>query len=440
MDSMTTDPHRVYRLSNVIQEYDWGSPTAIPELLGRANPEGRPEAELWMGAHPKAPSRLIEVRGAGEAGNGADLSGPGRPRDGSSDEAPTLAGLIAAAPIETLGRPVAERYGSRLPFLFKVLAAAKGLSIQAHPNLEQARDGFARENAAGIPLSAPERNYRDPNHKPEILCALGPFWGMCGFRPTAAIHEELARFGLASLQWAAPLREAKDERQESAALVGFLEGLLALKGQERSAILERTLGACRRLRDEGPRYEWVARLGDQFPGDIGILAPLYLNLVLLEAGEALYLPAGELHAYLEGTGVELMANSDNVLRGGLTGKHVDRKELMSVLAFHTAGPRLIRPTRANDTLELYHSPTSEFRLGRIQLSNGADFRAPLHRSVELLVCVEGRGELSYSHPKQWIRFSRGDSFVVPAAVPGYRLTGDALLYRADVPVAEAEST
>ncbi len=396
---MALDPRRIYRLLNVIQDYDWGSLTAIPALLGRPNPEGKPQAELWMGAHPKAPSRLRDALERAPV---------------SEEAAPTLAALIAEAPAEALGQPVAERFGTQLPFLFKVLAAAKALSIQAHPNLEQARAGFARENAAGIPLSSPERNYRDANHKPEIICALTPFWGLCGFRPEEELSEELARFGLSG---------ASDPK-------ALLAKMLTLDGKE----LERILRSCLSLRAQAPRYDWAARLSEQFPGDVGALAPLYLNLVHLMPGEALFLPAGELHAYLEGTGVELMANSDNVLRGGLTNKHIDLSELSSLLTFRPASLEVVSPRRVSDSLELYSTPTNEFRLARIELRHSSDYRASLHRSIELLICVEGRGEISYGHPKLWIRFAKGDTFVVPAAVAGYRLTGEALLYRADVPI------
>jgi len=427
---MSIDPHRIYKLLNSIQDYEWGSPTAIPALLGTPNPEGKPQAELWMGAHPKAPSRLLDPQ---EGAVDGCQHGAGAPS--------SLAELVAAAPEEALGRPVAERFGKELPFLFKVLAAAKGLSIQVHPNLEQARAGFARENAAGIPLSSPERTYQDPNHKPEIICALTPFWGMCGFRPLKEIHAELARLGIAGVGGAAAAYEEAAPRATTDSAPGlraFLERILSLAGEEREATLARALEACRSLRSEAPRYDWVVRLGGQFPGDIGALAPLYLNLVLLEPGEALYLPAGELHAYLGGTGVELMANSDNVLRGGLTAKHVDLPELFSLLTFRTAPLEVVRPKRVNDSLEQYPTPTSEFRLARITLDHSSDYRAPLHRSIELLICIEGKGEISYGHPKRWIRFAKGDSFVVPAAVAGYRMTGEAVVYRADVPL-EGES-
>jgi len=433
---MSIDPHRIYRLLNSIQDYEWGSPTAIATLLGKPNPEGKPQAELWMGAHPKAPSRLLEAH--------LGVADGRQPGAGGASAPPTLAALIASAPEEALGRTVADRFAHELPFLFKVLAAAKGLSIQAHPNLEQARAGFARENAAGIPLSSPERNYQDSNHKPEIICALTPFWGMCGFRPSREISAELERFGLAGAAWATALSEAAagssrkavvpDASGGASGLKAFLAGMLSLAGKEREATLERVLRACRSLRSEAPRYDWVVRLGEQYPGDIGALAPLYLNLVLLAPGEALYLPAGELHAYLDGTGVELMANSDNVLRGGLTTKHVDLPELLSLLTFRAAPLEVVRPKRVNDSLELYPTQTDEFRLARITLDRSNDYRAPLHRSIELLICIEGKGEISYGHPKQWIRFAKGDSFVVPAAVAGYRISGEAVVYRADVPL------
>ena len=212
-----------------------------------------------------------------------------------------------------------DRFGNELPFLFKVLAAEVPLSIQAHPNQEQARSGWARENAEGIPLDAPRRNYRDLNHKPELLCALTPFVALKGFRPfdeTTRGLDPIARPELAG----EPARLGRE--QSPAALRSLFARLMTLEADEREPLLKRAAAQAAR-KPADPAWRWVKSLMERHPGDVGALAPLYHNLVTLAPGQAFFLPAGELHAYLEGTALEIMANSDNVLRGGLTPKHVD---------------------------------------------------------------------------------------------------------------------
>jgi mannose-6-phosphate isomerase len=289
----------VLALEGTIRPYEWGSPTAIPELLG-VEPDGAPAAELWFGAHPDDPSGVPE--------HGRDL-----------------AAMIADDPAGILGEQVVDRFGPRLPFLLKVLAADKALSIQVHPTLEQAQAGFAAEEAAGIPRDAPERNYRDPNHKPELICALTPFEALCGFRPieqTLAVLEEL---GVPELGFVADLLRGPDGLR--AAFTAVLThsdpaGLVAAL-VDRVGALGRHNGTARAVR--------VA--AQDFPGDVGVVLALLLNYVRLEPGEAIYLAAGNVHCYLRGTGIEIMANSDNVLRCGLTPKHVDVPELLKITDF-----------------------------------------------------------------------------------------------------------
>src|SRR6266540_2262539 len=288
--SARMDP-AIVPLDNPVQNYAWGSRTAIADLLGRPAPGGRPEAELWIGAHPQAPSRLAAVPGPlGRDGV------PGGPR--------TLDALIRSAPEAMLGPEAVRRWAGELPLLMKMIAAAEPLSIQCHPNREQALAGFAREDAEGLPRDAPQRNYRDPNHKPELVVALTRFVGLKGFRPV----EEIAR-GLGSLE-VPELRAAA--------------------------------GAARRRGDDAA-FSWMERLHAKYPGDIGVFAPLLLNLFELAPEDGLFLSAGELHAYLEGTAIEVMASSDNVLRGGLTPKHVDVPELLAVGAFRPSPPVVLRP-------------------------------------------------------------------------------------------------
>ncbi len=402
-------------LENRIQEYAWGSHTAIPRLLGRA-PSGRPQAELWMGAHPVAPSLALV--------NGSRVP---------------LPELIAAHPQEILGAQPAARFQGRFPFLLKVLAAAEPLSIQAHPDLEQARQGYRRENEEGIPLAAPQRNYRDDNHKPELLAALTPFWGMSGFRRLARMRELLGEIDSASLRRLLP------GLQEGAGLRVFFAALMSLEEGERLAVADAAAAAGQRLagrlppglREEDPPalppglapWWWVRELGRRYPGDVGVLSPLLLNLTRLEPGQALFLPAGVLHAYLAGTGIEVMASSDNVIRGGLTGKHVDVPELLRILRFRGVPPALVEPRSLAGGEEVYPAPAAEFRLSRVRPDPG--YRSPADRGVDILICVEGQASLRWEGGTG--ELGRGRSLLAPAGAGAYELTGKATIFRATVP-------
>ena len=287
----------VLPLGGVPRDYAWGSTSAIQQLLGLPE-DGRPIAELWFGAHPDDPSPV-------PGGSGA------------------LDALIDSDPDGLLGAPTVERFGPRLPYLVKVLAASQALSIQVHPTREQAAEGFAREDAAGIPRDAADRNYRDANHKPELLCALTPFDALCGFRPVAATLALLAELDVPELDFVADLLRGDDP------LRAAFTALLSHEDPEPvvAAVARRVADAA-----DGPLYAARLAAGDA-PGDVGVLLTLLLNYVRLEPGEAIYLGAGNVHAYLRGMGVEIMANSDNVLRCGLTPKHVDVPELLKITDF-----------------------------------------------------------------------------------------------------------
>lgn len=301
----------VFKLKNQIKNYAWGSPDWIPELLGEENPDKKPYAELWMGVHRDGQSQ-IEYKG----------------------KTISLAELIEQDAELYLGKG-----NTALPFLFKVLAADKPLSIQAHPNLEQAQAGFERENNDEIPLAAPNRNYKDFNHKPEIICALTSFKAMAGFREIGEIRALLDAFGMEDL---ADLRAALD-----LGLKEFLHILFILPSAIRQRIRDRAVTHKGRLNERYSQYrdvwETLASFAEEYPSDPAVLSPLYLNLIFLEKGDAIFLPAGVLHAYLHGLGVELMANSDNVLRGGLTSKHIDRQELLHILTFSAFKPEILHP-------------------------------------------------------------------------------------------------
>jgi len=390
-------------LDNPIQNYAWGSRTAIAELLGRPTPSAEPEAELWIGAHPKAPSRISAPKGLG-----------------------TLDRVIQDDPVGLLGSDVCDRFGNELPFLFKVLAAAEPLSIQTHPNQEQARAGWARENAEGIPLDAPRRNYRDPNHKPELLCALTPFVALKGFRPldeTARALDPLAR-----PQLQAEVGRVARERTP-AALRALFARLMTLDADERAPLLKRAAAEASR-RGQDPGWRWVKRLLDKYPEDVGALAPLYLNLIALEPGEGLFMAAGELHAHLEGTALELMANSDNVLRGGLTPKHVEVQELLATVVFEPQERAVLKGAAEARGETSFVTPAREFELGLLELVPGRGYSAAGGR-VEILLQLEGASRLTAAGHETALE--RGSSVLVPAALGAYELEGSGRVARARVP-------
>lgn len=403
---MALMPLTAYRLENPIQPYDWGSPSAIPALLGRPA-SGKPVAELWMGAHPKAPS-TVHIDG----------------------EVLPLGALIERDPAAILGPGVAARFGGQLPFLFKILAADRVLSIQAHPDGAQAREGYARENAQGLPLDAPTRNYRDAHHKPELICALSTFWGLNGFRSPDEIHARLAGLCPRSLaHLLAGLRQAP----VALALETFFQGLMGLAPDLRPEVIAETLAHAGPRVAHDPVCRWIVEIQRQYPDDVAILAPAYLHLVRLEPGEAMFLPAGQLHAYLEGLGLEIMANSDNVLRGGLTAKHVDLPELLRVLHFSPAPPQRIGLTVLGPGESCYATPAEEFLLSIIEPRPGRVFHSTGEHGPEILFCLEGRVRLEAGEGSTPLELGKGDTVLIPAALPAYRITGEGRIYRASVP-------
>ncbi|MFI1167207.1 mannose-6-phosphate isomerase, class I [Streptomyces sp. NPDC020801] len=344
------------RLDNTVRPYAWGSTTAIPHLLG-TEPSGEPQAEMWMGAHPGAPSRT--------GGRG------------------TLADVIDADPERELGAKAVAKFGPKLPFLLKILAAGAPLSLQVHPNLQQAKEGYADEESRGIPADAPHRNYKDANHKPELICALTEFDGLCGFRAPGEAAELLAALGVDSLKPYADLLRA---HPEDAALREVLTAILTADREEISHTVTEAAAACDRL---GGDYAPYAGLAHHFPGDPGVLAAMLLNRVRLQPGEALFLGAGIPHAYISGLGVEIMANSDNVLRCGLTPKHVDVPELLRVVRFEAGDPGVLRPEAAPDGEEVYETPIDEFRLSRYVLPEGAAPHDLTLGTPQILLCTAG---------------------------------------------------
>jgi len=343
------------RLDNTVRPYAWGSRTAIPHLLG-VEPTGEPQAEMWLGAHPGAPSRT--ARG-------------------------TLVEVIDANPTAELGTAAVTKFGPRLPFLLKLLAAGAPLSLQVHPNLQQAKEGYDDEEARGIPVDAPHRNYKDANHKPELICALTEFDGLCGFRTPEEAAALLDGLGVDSLK---PYVDLLHAHPEDAALREVLTAVLSADRADMARTVTEATAACERL---GGAYTPYAQIARHYPGDPGVIAAMLLNHVRLQPGEALFLGAGIPHAYLNGLGVEIMANSDNVLRCGLTPKHVDVPELLRIVRFEASGPGVLRPEASPDGEEVYDTPIDEFRLSRYVLPEGTSVHDLTRSAPQILLCTAG---------------------------------------------------
>jgi mannose-6-phosphate isomerase len=398
----------MFPLDNRVQEYAWGSRTAIAELLGQPSPSPRPQAELWMGAHPSAPSSL---------------------RQGATSQ--SLLEAIQADPDEQLGPAVAAKFGPRLPFLFKVLAAEAPLSLQAHPDMEQARRGFECDEQANIPIGAPHRNYKDANHKPELICALGPFEALSGFRRASETLRFFAELEVEPLQ---PGVAMLARQPEASGIKALFSWLMATAADARPKLVEATLGGCRRHAETMGAFQaecrWALRLAVAYPGDIGVIVALLLNLVVLEEGQAIYLPAGNLHAYLRGVGIEIMANSDNVLRGGLTPKYVDVDELLQVLAF-ADGPVSILSPRQVGLERIYDTPAAEFRLSRIDFDGKQAFHVAGRRGPEILLCTNGTVTARAATGVSSV-LRKGNSIFVPASTSSFDITGEGTVFRATV--------
>jgi mannose-6-phosphate isomerase len=318
-----------------------------------------------------------------------------------------------------------RRFGARLPFLLKVLAAETPLSLQAHPSKAQAEAGYAAEERAGVPRNAPDRNYKDDNHKPELLCALTPFDALCGFRNVQETLELLRSLQAPELsRWI----DALETDAGPAGVHAAFSMLMTSPRDEVAAIVDATVRAARRIVDAaGPfadECRWAIRLSQLYPGDPGVVSALLLNLVRLEPGQALFLPAGNLHAYLKGAGIEIMANSDNVLRGGLTPKHVDVPELLRVLDFDAHPIEPLSAEQRTTTEAVYLTPAAEFELSRIELGATATFTATERRGPEILLCTSGCAKLSDGS-----ELSRGSSVFVTASEGEYVLAGPAIVFR-----------
>ncbi len=383
-------------LQPVIRPYAWGSRHGIAELQGRPVPSGGPEAELGMGAHPSAPSGVADT---------------------------TLDAVIAADPDRELGPLCVARFGPRLPFLLKVLSADQALSIQVHPSRAQAEAGFRAENALGLP----HLNYVDDWPKPELLCALTPFEVLAGLRPppdAAALLRALAVDQLAPL--VAQLEATTSPQALSHALAAILEWPEGFRAE----LIRAVTAACATLASSDSPYAGACaaavREAGHHAGDLGVVAMLLLRHTVLAPGQAVFMPAGGLHAYLRGTGVEVLANSDNVVRAGLTGKHVDVPELLKLLDPAVSVP-VLTPAPLGDGVTWFDTPAPEFRLYVADLAEPAVTRPPAGPRIAL--CTDGAATLCTASAEP-VKLARGESCFVAAADGPLRAAGPARLFLA----------
>lgn len=402
-----------------IQHYAWGDRFFIPGFLG-LEPDGKPWAELWLGTHSKGMSRI-----------------------GTKFKDVNLIDFLQSDPAGTLGKASVNRFGNDLPFLYKILAVEQPLSIQCHPTIQQAVDGFNAEEYAGIPIDAATRNYKDKNHKPEIVFALTPYTAMCGFRPALEIVEGLQCIIPESYaEYFSNILNPSEKLDDSFRIRGFFHKIMTLESFEVKKILEEIDQSVSRYSEKANEYpvsdslidalKLTAKFKTYYPQDPGILAPFYLNIIHLSPGEALFQPAGELHAYVEGVGVELMANSDNVLRGGLTPKHIDVDQLLHIV--HFVGEKKEKVSCVKDVYgrNVFVTPTDEFQLSII---TDSEITVHSRESVEMLLCTEGRFSIDLQYGDGVERFvcTRGQSMLVPAAVASYTITVEGQVCTAGIP-------
>jgi mannose-6-phosphate isomerase len=398
----------VIRLTNPAQHYSWGSKTEIPALLGFPA-TSEPVAESWMGAHPSAPSRVT-----------------------TQDGEPGLDALIASDAECLLGPGVVTRFGKTLPYLLKIIGADGPLSLQVHPNIEQARRGYAAEEAAGIPVDAPHRNYRDTNHKPELVYALTPFEILSGFR---APDQAATLLGGIDAPLAEQLHSLLKDQPSPAGIRAAFTQLLEPETRPTPIQVQQVVRACAaRLAKGSPSPQadrTVVLLAATYAGDPGVVTSLLLNTLTLQPGEAMFVPAGAVHAYLHGLAVEIMASSDNVLRAGLTPKHVDVDELLRTVDYVAAPPRRIVPERFHAATQVFYAPVEDFELSVTSVKDDLVHPLPGH-GPRILLCLEGELTIEASSEGS-LTLGKGQSLFAPAGDGGLTVGGRGTLVQADVP-------
>ena len=394
-------------LTPTSRRYPWGSPTAIPRALGM-DPDGRAVAEAWFGSHPSAPA-IIE------------------PDSGAS----TLAEWIDRDPVGALGEDVIARFGPRLPYLLKIIAADSPLSLQVHPDLERARAGFAAEEAAGVPRDAPHRSFPDRNHKPELVYALSTFEAVCGLRAPRRAAELLAGLDTALTY---RLREMLAAQPDAAGVEAVFRSLLDPATRPSAEVVAEVAEACAaRLWDGSPSARadrTVVVLGQECPGDAAAVATLLLNPVTLQPGEAMFVPVGTVHAYLSGMAIEIMACSDNELRGGLTAKHLDVAGMLDAISWVAAPPIRIAPEVFYGATRLFYAPVDDFELSVTKVEGTL---SPLPgRGPRVLLCLDGGVTLA-STVSGSMTLERGQAVFAAAQDGPLTVYGRGTVVQADVP-------
>ncbi|MDW6002148.1 mannose-6-phosphate isomerase, class I [Vibrio mangrovi] len=388
-----------YLMQNVIQNYAWGSTQSINHLFNIPNPEHQPQAEIWMGAHPGGCSQII-----------------------SGNQQHSLAGFIQSHLSLCLSEQIRQAYGA-LPFLFKVLAAEKALSIQVHPCKQDAEIGFAQENQQQIPLDAPQRNYKDPNHKPELVYALTPYHALNGFRPLEEIIQTLTEMNILPIE--SLVNQLRADRSESG-FQSFFVHLLSLSGEQKSLAIQALLAYAAQYQEENRLARLILELAQDYPEDIGLFSAILLHYVVLQPGEAMYLDARTPHAYLKGTGLEVMASSDNVLRAGLTPKHIDVQELAKCTSFAPKPKEtlLVSPKKEGE-IRHYPVPVSDFKFSIYPMP--ADITLTT-TSAEIIFAIDDVVHLHHENGMT-LSLQKGQSAFVPASACAYTLSSSGRVAR-----------
>jgi len=391
----------LFKLDNVIQNYVWGSKTSIADLFGIENKDGSPLAEIWMGAHPNGCSKIAAT---GEL----------------------LSEMISNNPSDTIGEYTQQRFGE-LPYLFKVLAADKPLSVQVHPKLSDAQSGFEKENKLGIALNAFNRNYKDANHKPELVYALTFYRAMNGFR---SLNDMISIFEQAAVATLADDLAALKSNQNSDGLRTFFTTVMSLSGEQKAqalAELKANISTKSTTKMAREAFAMVVEFAEDFADDIGLFSPLLLNVIELAPGEAMFLHAATPHAYVQGTGLEIMANSDNVLRAGLTPKFMDIPELIAHTEFHSipSADILLAPVK-KDNKDNYPIPVDDFGFEVIKAM--AATRTQYVRGAEILFCING--EVTVENGDTTLTLKAGESLFVCNSAQAYSYQGDGTIARA----------
>lgn len=388
-----------FPMENIIQDYIWGSRTSISKLLGVSNPDNAHQAEIWMGAHPNGCSK---IKVAGETQLLSDFINQNK------------AAVLTAA---------TEAQFGELPYLFKVLAAGEALSVQVHPSKAQAEAGFAKEEAEGIARNAANRNYKDPNHKPELVYALTPYQAMNGFR---VFDETIALFQKVNVTAIADLVAAFAAAPTSEGLKTFFSAILSLQGEVKEAAVNALIDYANANKDD-ELFALILELAEQHPGDIGLFTPLMLNVITLQPGEAMFLYACTPHAYLKGTGLEIMANSDNVLRAGLTPKYMDVDELVACTKFEPIPFATLQFTPSvEEGGEYYAIPVDDFKFALFESVEDLTIAA---QSAEILLALDADVTLTHSSGES-VTISKGQSVFIPAYAQQYQLTSKGRVARA----------